>query len=110
MKRSKLIRQIVHVLENFPTTRDNDKSLMTMFYQTFFPEEFSGGWLKPDALLRMTSADDIVRLRAIIQNEKGLYLPKSAEVRKRRRQNEKAWEKWLHICRNKAIISQILNG
>lgn len=104
--RSELLRKIIHVLAEYPETRDCDRKLMTVYYQLYYPHEHRDGWMKPGALERMTNPDDIVRLRAVVQNDKGLYLPKDADVRAKRRQRETAWTAWLLLSRNTEKLNQ----
>lgn len=108
MRNTNLIRQLIHVFEKDPRTRGNDRLLMTVYYEEFFPHEFENGFMKPNALTRMTNPDDIVRLRAIIQNTMGIFLPKDPETRKKRRQSAEQWKKWTSVSRNKIAIQSLL--
>ena len=105
--RSNLKQQLIHVLAKYPKTRDDDRVLMTIFYSEFFPNEFRDGWMKPGALERMANPDDLVRLRAFIQNELNLYLSRKADVRKRRRQSEIAWRNWILLSKNKTKLAKL---
>ena len=108
--RDSLKKKIVHVLAKFPKTRDDDRILMAAFYQEFFPHGCKNGWMSPDAWAKITNPDDLVRIRAIIQNEDHLYLPRNAEVRKRRRQNEEVWRSWVNVQKNKTCLDEAVKS
>jgi len=106
--KSKLARELIHILSEYPETRNDDKKLMNRYYKVFFPHEFTKeGYAKPDYIERVTNPDHIVRVRAIIQNENGLYLPTDPKVRKQRKQSTEAWKAWCRLSRSPRKLSNL---
>ncbi len=109
MKSSQLKTMVGKVLEEFPDTRNSDVALMIEVWKKYYPamvRQGSGGqwgvWLRD--LYDLPREDNVKRYRAYYQNERGLYLPGSAEVAKQRRINE---QYWLSEMSNNSIYKRI---
>ena len=89
----KITKAVVHVLENDPESRNDDRRL------TFEVLQFLKGnrikdpvlTLKLRELRKLPAFATIARVRAVLQNELHEYLPTSPEVRRQRRISEETW-------------------
>lgn len=110
MRKSILLKKIIHVLQKYPEARDSDKKLYVRFWKEYFPEYFNeDNSIQDGAIEAMTHADDLTRLRAYIQNDLHLFLSTSEEVRKKRRQSQADWTAWVKIMRNKTNLQETIN-
>lgn len=66
--------------------------------------------MKPDALERMTNPDDIVRIRAHVQNDLNLFLATKPEIRDKRHQSEARWKNWLQISKDKELLQNLIRN
>lgn len=85
---------IIAVLKDFPQSRNSDVVLMIEIVKRYYPKETINGegtGIRLTTLFRLPREDNIKRIRAKIQNEQGLFLPTSQEVRKKRGIKEEAW-------------------
>jgi hypothetical protein len=96
-----LKEKIRDILDKYPLTRNSDIGLMIALWKIHFPKyiKVGGGgrqgiWLED--LFNLPREDHIKRIRAMFQNDKGLYLPSDPAVRKQRKISE---EKWLDFVR-----------
>ena len=99
-----LSRMVRYFLREQPELRNDDTMLQMACLRHKFPNAFKtsredGQEYVAIWALRIIREDGIKRLRAVIQNQEGLYLPTDPAVRKARFINQEAWEKWLILER-----------
>lgn len=93
--------QVLRVLEKYPKTRDSDVRLMLILWQMFYPsrihktEPVNRTYIFLQDIMDMPREDNIKRVRAIIQNVEGKFLPTSLEVAKQRKINEEVWKEYI---------------
>jgi len=78
-------------LNLYPHTRNSDVSLSLKFWETFQPEIFNPNGIMPKDLFKLERLHYIVRARAKIQNEYGLFQADS-NVRRQRKHIEEEME------------------
>ncbi|WP_197388215.1 DUF3800 domain-containing protein [Ralstonia pseudosolanacearum] len=83
--------RVAFILNLYKDTRNSDVTLAIKYWEQFQPELYSNHGILPQNLFRLERFHLIVRARAKIQNEYGLYLADDA-VRRHRRRNEEAME------------------
>lgn len=109
-KLDNLEERIRHCLAKYPLSRNSDIKLLLYIIFEYRPEmmikskeKYPDGrekwWVETEALY-LFRGDSITRIRAMIQNDEGLYLPDDPDVRRQRRIGEEAWESYL--AKNKA--------
>ncbi len=79
--------RVLHILEHFPYTRDNDTKLILRLYDEYY---YLTKDLTPRKLfdvMEYDSPDDIIRWRRHIQNKELKFLPTTEEVMRKRRMN-----------------------
>lgn len=84
---STLKTRVAGVLNLFPATRDSDIALSIRYWEMFQPDLFGAGIIKVADLFKLERETHLVRVRALIQNDYGLFVASEA-VRGHRRQNE----------------------
>lgn len=86
---------VEYVLKNHPKSRDSDQWLTIKIWTTFFESKIhidtNGKYVYLNDMLDLPREDNVKRIRATFQNDKGMYLPTSIEVVRRRKQNEAKW-------------------
>lgn len=100
MKRNELKRQILHILNKVPSTRDSDITLMIEIWKEFNPSHIKKNNVGELAIFLpslhvLPREDNIKRIRAVIQNEEGKFLPTSWIVAKKRKINEQEWRDYV---------------
>lgn len=89
------------ILEDYPKSRDSDIYLTAVYWQKHFPsrvfknEENGHKFVYLKDLKDLTKQSDISRLRQVVQNVDGEFLPNSPEVRKQRKINEQEWKNYM---------------
>jgi hypothetical protein len=83
--------RVAFILNLYKDTRNSDVTLAIKYWEQFQPELYSVHGILPQNLFRLERFHLIVRARAKIQNEYGLYLADEA-IRRHRRRNEEAME------------------
>ena len=98
--RNDLRKQVETCLHHYPEARDSDVTLMIKVWEHFYPKHIKQGatgergiWLKD--LYDLPREDNIKRVRDIIQNVLGRYLPTSWAVAKQRKINEERWRAYI---------------
>lgn len=92
---------ILDILREFPKARDSDSWLTCKIWAVYFPsrivrdEKGKNPMVRLEDILDLPREDHIKRIRAIVQNEEGKYLPTTLEVVKQRKINEEAWHAYL---------------
>lgn len=93
----KITKLVAQVLESDPESRNDDRQLTFKVLQ-----KLKGGngkepilELKLRDLRKLPAFATITRVRAVIQNELGKYLPTSEEVRRQRRISEETWLEYI---------------
>lgn len=79
--------KVASVLNLFPDTRNSDITLALKYWETFQPEIYNPVGIKPTDLLKLERLHYIVRARAKIQNEYGLFQA-DEKIRHHRKQQE----------------------
>lgn len=99
-----LKKKVYKILRDYPKSRDSDKWLMCKFWTVYYPSRIkrfdsNNKECKPyvflEDILDFENGDNISRVRQIIQNQDGEFLPNSESVRKQRKINE---QKWYEYC------------
>lgn len=93
---------VLGCLQDYPKARDSDQYLTIMVWMRHFPSrivELPDGSkaVRLRDVMEMPREDTIKRVRAIIQNDEGKWLPTSLAVAKKRKINEEVWRDY---CRN----------
>lgn len=87
--------QVEHCLREHPSTRNSDILLMTILWREFYPtqivEVYGVAHISLSALYVLPREDNIKRVRAQFQNDKGLYLPTDWKVAQKRGIAEDEW-------------------
>ncbi|MDB0527607.1 DUF3800 domain-containing protein [Ralstonia solanacearum] len=83
--------RVAFILNLYKDTRNSDVTLAIKYWEQFQPELYSVHGILPQNLFKLERFHLIVRARAKIQNEYGLYLADDA-IRRHRRRNEEAME------------------
>jgi len=86
---STLNARVAAMLNSYPQARDSDVVLCLRYWETFQPELYSVSGILPSDLFKLERMHYIVRSRAMIQNELGLF-PAKEEIRHHRKRNEQA--------------------
>ena len=104
-------RRVEYILEHYPSTRDSDVELFTMYCMNFYPQ-----FEKPifnyvdlaNVMRNVISYDHVARCRrqAIQDSKYTKWLPTNPEIARRRKINYEVWKKYA-IQNNIPIIDQI---
>lgn len=91
---------VLETLRDYKKARDSDQWLTCQIWVTYFPNKiFRNNEDKMSVRLKdvldLPKQDHIKRIRAIIQNVEGRYLPTSLEVAKQRKINEGVWNAYI---------------
>lgn len=81
--------RVAAILNQFPSSRNSDVTLALKYWSTFQPEYYNEAGILPRDLFKLERIHYIVRARAKIQNEYGLFLADPTIKRYRRRNEEK---------------------
>ena len=95
-----LKNKVYKILRDYPKSRNSDLVLTAIFWQIYFPsrmnkDENGKKYIYLSDFLVLTKQSDISRVRQIIQNIDGEFLPDSPEVRKQRKINEQQWKSYI---------------
>jgi hypothetical protein len=77
--------RVAFILNHYPETRDSNITLAIRYYEVFHPEDVKDGCMELESFYRLPKMYDMQRVRAIVQNDYGLFLA-SEPVRQRRMQ------------------------
>lgn len=100
-----LKNRVYKILEKYPKARDSDIHLMLILWQVYFPSrvhrdgEDTPKYVYLRDIMDLPREDNIKRVRAIIQNVDGEFLPTSEAVAKQRKINAEVWRDY--ILKNK---------
>lgn len=96
--------KVIEILRDIPESRNCDQYLTIAIWERFYGDEIISingkNHIQLSSLLFLPREDNIKRHRAIIQNEKGMYLPTRLEVVKKRKMNEEDWREYLKGSNN----------
>lgn len=103
-----LKNKVYKILRDYPKSRNSDLHLTAIFWQLYFPsrirkDDNGKKYLYLSDYVCLTKQSDISRVRQIIQNIDGEFLPDSPEVRKQRNINEEKWKEFILKNNNKNI-------
>lgn len=93
--------KVAQVLEMIPATRDDDALLTVYFWSHFLGktgfihDSDNGKFVYLRDIPDLPREDAIKRVRAIIQNEEGRFLPTSWAVAKKRKISEIVWKNYI---------------
>lgn len=103
--RKDLRKKVITILSKYPKARDSDAWLTIKLWCEFYPsliireQDENGQFLQPkiilDNILRLPKEDQCKRIRAIIQNVEGKYLPTTWEVAKKRKIEQEKWQAYV---------------
>lgn len=88
--------RVEYILQGWPETRNDDVELTRQLWRVYFPGwiiKHSDGteYIALTSLSKIPREDNIKRVRAYWQNTRGLYLPTTWEVAKKRQISETEW-------------------
>lgn len=81
--------RVAAVLNLYPSARDSDIVLTLRYWAMFQPDLYNSAGIAPRDLFKLERESHIVRARAMIQNDYGLFVA-SEVIRGHRRENERA--------------------
>lgn len=84
---STLKSRVAAILNLYPSARDSDIVLTLKYWSTFQPDLYNPAGIAPTDLFKLERETHIVRARALIQNDYGLFVA-SETVKGHRRKNE----------------------
>jgi hypothetical protein len=91
--------KILDILERVEKTRNDDIELMlhiwNVYHKDFLHYHDAKIGVTFESIRILPRNDDIKRIRAVIQNEEGKFLPTDPKVRRKRRLSEDDWRAWL---------------
>lgn len=98
-----LKNQVLKVLTKYPKTRDSDVRLMLTLWLIYYPSRIHKQDDDPNNppfvylkdIMELPREDNIKRIRAVIQNVEGKFLPTSLQVAKQRKINEEVWRDYI---------------
>ncbi|MGF6976337.1 hypothetical protein QFZ94_004787 [Paraburkholderia sp. JPY465] len=79
--------RVAFILNMYPAARNSDVALSLKYWETFQPDLYNEHGIKPDVFFQLERVPLIVRARAKIQNEYGLFQA-DEKIRNRRRGRE----------------------
>lgn len=79
--------KVAYILNLYPLSRNSDVTLSIKYWETFQPDIYNPSGIPPLSLFKLERMHYLVRARAKIQNEYGLFVADS-EIRRSRRQRE----------------------
>ncbi len=96
--------KVKHCLSKSPHTRNSDVALTLAVWLEFYSQKFTvidnSHLIDVKYLFELPREDHISRIRRIIQNNDGMYLPTSLKVVKARKINETKWEDYMRNAIN----------
>lgn len=93
MSKITLKEQVLKILADYPSTRNDDIELTMKLWEVYF--NVTGPDINIRYMFDLPTHKDIARYRATIQNDEGKYIPTVWAVAKARAWNEKRWRKLL---------------
>lgn len=102
---SGLKAKVAHVLNMYPQTRNSDVTLSLKLWEIFQPDIYNPHGILPLHLFKLERVQYIVRARAKIQNEYGLFQAEDSVKRKRRKQEELMEEAVLQDVVSRKIVN-----
>lgn len=96
--------KVAAVLNLFPDSRNSDITLALKYWETFQPEIYNPEGIKPKDLFKLERLHYIVRARAKIQNEYGLFQADEKIKHHRKQQEEVMHEAVLEDIKPKRVI------
>lgn len=83
--------QVAYILKVYPSTRNNDGQLFAHYINTYFKHLVENKAVPLKNFHKLPSLETIRRLRQIIQNDNGMFLPTDEKVIKARKIKQKNW-------------------
>lgn len=108
MKKGELKNMVEDVLKRFPETRNSDIELTIRIWKEYFPSRIFEHRGRESAhlidLFDLPREDNIKRIRAVIQNVQGRYLPTVWEVAKKRGMKEQEWRNFIKNFNQQTLL------
>lgn len=101
---SKQKTKVAHILNLYPESRNSDITLTLKYWETFQSDIYSPHGILPKDLFRLERMHYIVRARAKIQNEYGLFTPNTEVKRFRRKHEEEMSEAVLEDAKPRKLV------
>lgn len=79
------ISRVAYILNHYEETRDSDKKLALLYWETFQNDIYKGLAITPEQYYHLEPQTSITRARAKIQNEFKLFAPSEKTKRYRRK-------------------------
>lgn len=100
MKKGELKKMILAVLKDEPKTRDSDQYLTLKIWVRFYPKRIDLTYPKNPKvgfreIMDLPREDNVKRIRAVIQNDEGRFLPTSEKIAKQRKLNMEKWYQYI---------------
>ncbi|MES1997765.1 MAG: DUF3800 domain-containing protein [Pseudomonadota bacterium] len=96
--------KVAAVLNLFPDSRNSDITLALKYWETFQPDTYNPDGIKPKDLFKLERLHYIVRARAKIQNEYGLFLADEKIKHRRKQQEEVMHDAVLEDVKPKRVV------
>lgn len=90
-----LTDRVEFILLNYEKARNDDMYLTIALWKNFYPQIVNEDFVLLGQMWELPRESAITRLRANIQNTRGLYLPTDKTIRKKRRIMEEEWSNYL---------------
>jgi len=99
------ISRVAYILNHYEETRDSDKKLALLYWETFQNDIFKGLTITPEQYYHLEPQTSITRARAKIQNEFNLFVPSEKIKRYRRKKEEEFREEQIALVPPKPVIT-----
>ncbi len=99
------IARVAYILNHYEESRNSDKKLALLYWETFQNEIYKGVNITPEQYYELEPQTSITRARAKIQNEFKLFLADEKIERYRRKREEEFKEKQIAIVPPKPVIT-----
>lgn len=98
--------QVREILKDNSYTRNNDIDLWIKVLEVYYFDYVSFGSVKLEDLHKLPREDHVKRIRAVVQNDEGLYLPTDPSVLEKRGWAQDGWgnyvrKKQVHLSHEK---------
>jgi hypothetical protein len=99
------ISRVAYILNHYPETRNSDRRLALVYWETFQNDIYNGGKLSPEQYCDLEPQTSITRARAKIQNEFKLFSAEEKIQKWRRKKEADTKEQQLAIVPPKPITT-----
>ncbi|WP_339319350.1 hypothetical protein [Paenibacillus sp. FSL R10-2734] len=99
------ISRVAYILNHYEETRDSDKKLALLYWETFQNDIYKGLAITPEQYYHLEPQTSITRARAKIQNEFKLFAPSEKTKRYRRKKEDEFREEQIALVPPKPVIT-----